>query len=86
MNRFKELLYVIKMEDIQKEKIVYMKVPTIYESQRRANEKYREKNKMVIQERQRNYCKNRYNNDEEYKNKKKEQSKERYYKNKNIEG
>jgi hypothetical protein len=72
------------MEDIPQEqniKIVYIHKP--YESQIRANEKYREKNKMVIQERQRNYCKNRYNNDEEYKNKKKEQSKERYYKSKN---
>ena len=68
------------MEDIQKEevKIVYVKVPMMYESQRRANEKYRENNKSIIQERQNAYCRNRYINDEEYRERKKNQAKERY--------
>ena len=75
------------MENILQEgdvKIIYVYVTKMYESQRQANVRYREKNRLLVQQQQRLYSKNRYEQDTEYREKKKLQAKERHAKNKAV--
>ena len=65
------------MEPEKKNDIVYVYVNKVYQSQRDGYKRYYQKNAETIKEKQREYCKNRYETDPDYKAKKLEQARQR---------
>lgn len=65
------------LESQKAPEIVYVYVNKVYQSQRDGYKRYYQRNAETIKEKQREYHKNRYNSDPEYKAKKLEQAKQR---------